>query len=486
MNKTAQKLLNSYRHMPMPVKASVWFTLCSILQRSISFFTVPIFTRILTTEQYGLFNVYQSWMSIIVIFATLNLQYGVFNNAMFKFEDDRETCISSMQGLATSLTAFIFIVYLVAHNFWDSIFQLPPILMLCMFAEMFTAPALGFWSGKQRVDYKYKHLVLITLGMSIVSPIVGVMAVMFTKNKGVTRILAAAFVNVMVCSAIYIFNAIKGKKFYVKKYWKYALGFNLPLIPYYLSQMILNTSDRLMINNICGTAEAGIYSVAYSLALVLTFVLTAINNSFIPWTYRKLKDKKYGDIGKIADSLSLMIASILLLLIAFAPEVIRLLASKEYYDAIWVVPPVAASLFFLFMAQLAGNIEWYFEENIFLVKASILSAVLNIILNYIFINMFGYIAAGYTTLFCYIIFSVNNYYYMKKVCRKYIDEDNDVKIYNIKYLTMLSIGFIAASMFVMLLYKLNIIRYILLIIALIIIFIKRKYFIGKLSVIREK
>ncbi len=485
MDKLLKKLLNKYKDMPIPVKASIWFVICSILQRCVSFFTVPIFTRILTTSQYGLFNVYQSWMSIIIIFATLNLHYGVFNNAMLKFEDDRDTFISSMQGLTTTLTVVIFIIYLVAHNFWNSIFQLPTVLMFCMFAEMLTAPALEFWSGKQRFDYKYKNLILITLGMSIASPILGIIVVMSTENKGVTRILSAAFVNVIVCSMIYIYGVIKGKKFYVKEYWKYALGFNLPLIPYYLSQMIFNQSDRIIINSMCGTDKAGIYSVAYSLGLILSFVIGAINNSFVPWTYRKLKEKDYSEIGKMADTLSLIIASILLMLIAFAPEVMRLFAAPQYYDAIWVVPPVAASLFFLFMAQLAANIEWYFEENIFLVRASILAAIANIVLNYIFIKIFGYLVAGYTTLFCFIIFAIDNYRFMGKVCKKHIDND-DVKLYNVKYLILLSLGFLVASMLLMLLYKLIIIRYVLLTIALIIIFNKRNYIISKLNVIRGK
>lgn len=486
MNILWEKLLNKYKNVPLPIKASVWFTICSILQKCISLFTVPIFTRILTPSQYGIFNVYQSWMAIIIIFATLNLQYGVFNNAMIKFEDDRDTYISSMQGLTTILTTAIFIIYLVAHNFWNSLFQLPTVLMVCMFAEIITVPALGFWSGKQRFDYKYKVLVLITLAMSLATPILGLIAVMSTENKGVSRILSAAFVNVIVCSVIYIYDAIKGKKFYVKKYWKYALGFNIPLIPYYLSQMIFNQSDRLMINYMCGTDKAGIYSVAYSLAMILTFVINAINSSFEPWLYRKLKEKRYSEIGKIADWLSVMIACMLLLLIAFAPEVIRLMASKEYYEAIWVVPPVAASLFFLFQSQLSINVEFYFEEKTFLVRASLLAAVINIILNYIFIKIFGYIVAGYTTLFSYIIFSVHNYHYMKKVCKIHIDKTKEVKIYNVKFLSVLSIGFVAASMMLTLLYKLIIIRYILLAIALIIIFIKRDYIISKLKIIRGK
>ncbi|SCJ41485.1 Polysaccharide biosynthesis protein [uncultured Clostridium sp.] len=486
MDKLIDKFFEKYKNMPLPVKASVWFTICSILQKCISFITVPIFTRLLTTEQYGLFNVYQSWMSIIVIFATLNLQYGVFNNAMIKYEDDRDTCISSLQGLSTILTLIIFIVYLVSKNFWNSLFKLPTILMLCMFAEIFTAPALGFWSGKQRFDYKYKKLVIITFGMSVVSPIIGVLAVLSTDNKGVMRILSAALVNVIVCSIIYVLNMIKGKKFFVKKYWKYALAFNVPLIPYYLSQMVLNQSDRIIINNISGTDKAGLYSVAYSFALILTFILNAINNSFVPWTYKKLKSGRYSDIANISDALAIFIGVSLILLIAFAPEMIRIVAAPEYYESVWVVPPVSASLFFLFLAQLYINVEWYFEENFLLVKASLLSAVINIILNIIFIRIFGYVAAGYTTLICYIIFVFNNYYYMKKVCKKHIESDSEIKIYNGKNLVIISSIFLLMVFTFTLLYRFMIIRYLIIILILMIILIKRNYILEKIKKIRAE
>lgn len=481
MNKLIDKFFKKYKSMPLPVKASICFTICSILQKCISFITVPIFTRLLTTEQYGLFNVYQSWMSIIMIFATFNIQYGVFNNAMIKYDDDRERCISSFQGLTTTLTLIIFIIYLVAHDFWNSIFKLPTILMLCMFAEIFTFPALDFWSGKQRFDYKYKKLVGVTFGMALISPIVGIIAVLSTENRGIMRILAAAAVNIIVYVILYVYNMYKGKKFFVKEYWRYALAFNIPLIPYYLSQMILNQSDRIIINSLCGADKAGLYSVAYSFALILLFVLNAINNSFIPWTYKKLKAKQYKDIGRVSESIAIFIALALVLLIAFAPEMIRILAAKGYSEAVWVVPPVAGSLFFLFLAQLSINVQLFYEENIFLVKASLSSGIINIILNLIFIKIFGYIAAGYTTLFSYIIFAINNYYYMKKVCKKHLSDKEDVKIYNIRKIILLSIIFLITINFFTFLYTFTIIRYLTICMILIVMIIKRNYIIKKIK-----
>lgn len=87
-----------------------------------------------------------------------------------------------------------------------------------------------------------------------------------------------------------------------------------------------------------------------------------------------------------------------------------------------VVPPVAGSLLFLFLSQLCINVMFYFEENSYLVKGSILSAVLNIVLNFLLIPVFGYVVAGYTTLFSYIVFWLSNLYYMNKSCKDKIED----------------------------------------------------------------
>ena len=77
-----KKIITKYKNLPEAVKASLWFTICSILQKGISFITVPIFTRMLSTEEYGVISLFGAWQNIITIFATLNLSYQIFNNGM--------------------------------------------------------------------------------------------------------------------------------------------------------------------------------------------------------------------------------------------------------------------------------------------------------------------------------------------------------------------------------------------------------------------
>ena len=70
------------------------------------------------------------------------------------------------------------------------------------------------------------------------------------------------------------------------------MRFNLPLIPHYLSQTILNSADRIMIERITDAEQAGIYSLAYSVSLVMTLFNTALMQTLSPWIYEKIKKGK--------------------------------------------------------------------------------------------------------------------------------------------------------------------------------------------------
>lgn len=99
----------------------------------------------------------------------------------------------------------------------------------------------------------------------------------------------------------------------------------------------------------------------------------------------------------------IIIALANVILIAFAPEVIAVFAPLEYHDAIWVIPPVAMSVYFMFAYGFFACFEFYYEKTTYISIATSVGAVVNVVLNYIFINIFGYYAARYTILLCYIL-----------------------------------------------------------------------------------
>jgi len=112
-------ITSKYRSLSVQAKAALWFTICSFLQKGISFITVPIFTRLMSTEEYGTYTVYLSWLQILTIMTSLYLFNGVYDNAMAKYEKQRDEYTSAMQGLTLVITGAVFALYCFTSGFWD-------------------------------------------------------------------------------------------------------------------------------------------------------------------------------------------------------------------------------------------------------------------------------------------------------------------------------------------------------------------------------
>ena len=467
----SNRYLSKYKELPLHIRATFWFLVCSFLQRGISTVTTPIFTRLLTTEEYGQYNVFNSWLGIVTIFVTMQIYLGVYITGLVKFEKERAAFSSSLQGLLLTMTAAWTVVYLVFRDFWNSIFSLTTVQVLAMLTMVWTSGVFNFWASEQKVKVNYRCLVVVTLLVSIAKPVVGIFFVLNAHDKVTARILGLALVELVGYSAFFIVQMKRGKQFFSRKFWKYALVFHLPLIPHYLSQTVLSNADRIMIRDMVGESEAGIYGLAYSVALIMTLFNTALMQTVTPWMCQKIKEKQIRDIAPIAYTSLLLIAGVNILLILFAPEIVRIFAPSAYYDAIWVIPPVAMSVYFMYMYDLFAKFAFYYEKTGYIMVASIVGAALNVLLNWIFIPQYGYYAAGYTTLFCYIVYAVAHYILMRIVCRKYV---GNVKVYNLRILLGITGGFLALGFISLALYSFTILRYFLVGILLTVAILKRK------------
>lgn len=448
-------LKKKWESIPITVRISMAYAVCNIMQRSISIVTLPLFTRLLTTEQYGQSTIYSSWNSILSIFLTLNLAYGSFSTAMIKFEKDRDGYIASVEGICLVLSIIFLAIYLPFAKHWNQLFELPTEILVLMVAELLASNAILLWSGRQRFEFKYKTVIAVSLMNIILVPVAGYFFVIYSEEKGYARIVGQALVNIAFGGSFFFRNAIKGKKIFNWKYWRYALGFNIPLIVYYLSQVIFNTSDRIMVSHYLGKDKAALYGVAYSLATILTFILTAINNSYVPWFFGKLKAGDELENKTVSCAIAILMAVLLLGVIWFSPEIILIMAGRRYEEAIWAVPPVAMSMLLLLYTQFFINIEFFYEEKKSLIWASIGAAIVNIILNMLLIPRFGFVAAAYTTLISYFVFCFANYRAMADV----LDKNGKLnQSYNYKWLIVILVIFLLLGFAGMMLYPYIIVR----------------------------
>jgi len=449
------KIIIKYKNLPVQVKASFWFLNCAFLQKGISVITTPVFTRLLNTEEYGNYSIWNSWLGIVTVFVSLNLYYGVYTSGMVRYDNDRKNFVVSLESLNFLLCAIWLVFYLITKRFWNDILSITTNQIVAMLLMIWTTSIFNFWSAKQRVEYKYRSLVVLTLIMSLAKPVLGIILIKASTDKVSARIFGLCVVELLLCVPILIKQIKDYHQIFNTKYWRYALTFNIPLIPHYLSQVVLNSSDRIMIGKMVGSAEAGVYNLAYSISLIMAMFNTALMQTIEPWMYKKLKEGRAKDITIIAYASFAFVALLNLLLILFAPEIVSFFAPKTYQGATWLIPPIAMSVYFMFQYTFFAVVEFYYKETKYISIATVIGALINLISNYIFIKMFGYHAAAFTTLGCYILYTIFHYIFMKKLCRQNLGYE----IYNTRLIFWTSIGFLVVGFVCMTLYENSILRY---------------------------
>lgn len=478
-----KKMLKLYRDLPIQVKASFWFFICSLVQKAISIISTMIFTRLIPTNDYGIISIYNSWSDILYIVATLNLSTGVYNVGMTKFSENRNSFNSSMQFLSLFWTIGFAVIFLMVYPFIKNIIQLPLKLVVVMLFTFFALPAYNLWSAKQRYENKYKALVAVTMSYSLGILIVSLISISLYQNKSEAKIISNAIVTMIVGFVLFYRNAKIDDRVINKTYVKFGLDFNIPMIPAFLSMVILNQIDRIMISNMVGLDKAAIYSVAYNGAMCISILSSAINLTYNPWLMQKVHESTFEHVGEVAKMISIFFGCGLVLFMVLAPEFVKIMASSEYAEAIYIIPPVAASTFFTLLYTFYCTFAQYFLKMKFLVLINVGNAILNIILNYIGIQIWGYYAAGYTTYICYFLYGTCTAFYVNRLIKK---KYGNIHVYDTKFF----VEFIAALAVIMIainyFYSGYIVRYSIIVLLLVFMWKKRENLMDLLKNLRGK
>lgn len=465
--------------MSLSKRATLWITICSFLQRGISFITVPLFTRLLSTAQYGEVSNYFSWSNVAYTVILLGVTYGGFNNGMVKYEKDRDGYTESVIGLSTVMVLGWLVLALLFPNAAESMLGMTRILTVLLLVEVLVKAYFDVWMCRQRYDFGYKRVVAGSLTLSIAAPVLGVVMVYLSRDKVLARVVSFVLAEAVLGIFAFVACTRRSRSLMKLEYWKFTLTFNIPLIPYYLSQTAIGQMDVIMITRMDSPAAAGIYNIASNCALVIMILVMSINSVLTPWIYHRMGEKQYRAVGKRTFELLCILAGGILLLETAAPEVMMILAPPRYHGAMGIIPVISSGAFFILMYGFCVDTQLYFEQKRYASLSSIVIALVKFVANLLLIRFFGFQAAAYATLVCYVFMAMFHYRCAGKVCIERIG----INPYNGRALLGLSIVVIFFAEFVTLTYDWPLVRWGIILVILVTAFIKRDFLI---SMIKER
>lgn len=459
------------------LEAGIGYIIGNYLLKGLSFITLPIFSRLLSKSDFGIYNVFLSYEGILFILIGLAI-HSSYKNAKFK---DCNTGIYNRFNYRTYISttyimicfnALVFLIIVnIFHEFWMNLLGIDWIVLNCLILYSFANAIITCFNNDCSLNYKYKRYLKVSSANAILSISLSLLLIFTVLNKSrfLARIIGTSL-PIFIISVVILMKTIRQfSPSNYKLYLSWGIKFSLPIVAHGISQVILNQFDRIMIRNIISDEAAGIYSFAYTIYSILLVTVTSLDSVWMTWFYENMNGGAYCRIRKYSNyyMLGILILSIMLMLLS--PELILILGSTAYSESVYCVIPIIVGGFFSFMYCFPASIEYYYEKTQFIALGTCVCAFINIILNFICIEKFGYISAAYTTAVSYIIYFMFHYFIAFKIAGRFI--------YSNKSIAWIGMSLICSSIICLLLVEHMFIRWIMVLIILIItILVEEKQF----------
>lgn len=407
------------------VKSSIWYTVASVSIRAVAIITTPIYTGMLTTADYGKANTFNSWIDVFNVFACLCVVYSI-GRAKLDFRDKFDEYMSALQGLSSSFGLILLVFAFIFREALAAWIRYEVPLAVGLFAYLCVSPSVEYMMQKCRYEYRYKENILISV-ITCVGQVALSISLMLIWNDAryIGKILGVMLPTAIMGIVFYIRFIVRGKVFYNREYWIYALKIGLPMIPHGLAIILLAQMDRIMIKDILGDADSGLYIFGYSFASLLMIFTNAIGQAWLPWFNETLYAGERERIRNIQKKLVYLGCFLSFAFIAAAPEALQLLSisNSSYWIAKYVVPPIVLGTLAQYFYTNYVNVEIFLKKTPVIAAGSCAAALINYLLNAYFIPRYGYIAGAYTTLASYFILMIVHFVTVRFVLREKVYDD---------------------------------------------------------------
>ena len=337
------------KYLNAPARSSLMFTVTNLLSKGASLVFTPIFTRLLTPEEYGEYSLFSSYLSLALVTVTLEIPGSVIMRAFQKNRGLESLTALTASAIPLLLTAPA--VILLTNRPGGLAFPHAPLFLAL---SLLSLSFINLYTSSAKFLYRTATPMLLALVQSVAAPLISIALLSSSANEryggalikvGTGSIVSAAVAAILFSLALT--RALREARHagldavgyfgFARGLYKTLLSLSLPLLPYYFSVMIISQADKLIISERLGSEALGKYALAYSAGIALTAVTGGITSALFPWIMRKVRA---GDISTVRRALGAIISigvPAVILFLCAAPEVFAALAPKSYGIALPVL-----------------------------------------------------------------------------------------------------------------------------------------------------
>lgn len=386
----------------------------------ITFFLLPLYTSVLTTSEYGTYDLLFTLSTLLVPVITLLME-----ESMFRFlidceteEEKRKTISNTLIYILVSLSVFIIAICSIGR-----IINIPYefLFVLYLISAVIESSRNAICRGMSKIK-------LFSVSNFITSLIVIILNIYFVAviKIGVVGLLLS-YILANLVSTLIVFSKLHFKKYISIKLFDYSklkemMQYSIPLVPNSVSWTIINLSDRIVISYGLGTNANGIYSVANKFPSIMDSIYSFF---YTAWKESAAKNLKYEDskefYNMVYKILKNFMWAIVIGMIAILPFVFNLFIKKEFISAFDYIPVLIVAMYFSNMSGFFGGIYSAYKDTKIMGITTVVAAIVNLLINIIFIKWIGIWAAVFSTFISTFIV----YIYRKIKLKKYVILENN-------------------------------------------------------------
>ena len=145
-----------------------------------------------------------------------------------------------------------------------------------------------------------------------------------------------------------------------------------------------------------------------------------MDTAWTPWFYEQMAAGKEKDIRQKTAWYVLLMSVIAVLLMLVCPEIILIMGGQKYTESRYTVVPIVLGMYFAFLYALPAAIEYYHKKTKLIAVGTVCAAIINVVLNAVFIPLFGYVAAAYTTVVCYVLYFFFHLFIARRILGRFL------------------------------------------------------------------
>lgn len=362
----------------------------NIATKALGFVSIPIYTRILSVEDFGVINVFLATVGIASVLLTLNSEVAI---SRYYYDAKNEDDFKNFVGTSVFLVSFIFVINsflgLLLLSFISNSLSFERLLTISLIPVALYSIINSIFQQIYGVLLKSKKIAIVSSIQVYLAFILSVIAILCLPDKKYYGQVLGTIFSMLILGC-YLVLQLKQyfSKCFKKVHVKYILSYSLPYIPYTLSGVILTQFGRLIMSRYDGFSAAGLYSFSANIGMLMLILISVSHQAWNPYYFQYMTNRNYENINKDYDliwRITLVSATFLSL---FGSEIGMILGKRDFFAYLYIIPYFVLGYVFYQWAYVYMRNTGFVKKTIWNAVAILIAGIINILLSIILIDHF--------------------------------------------------------------------------------------------------